>query len=81
MNTIDGTALFPTPDSVPGLFHDLREGHVVLQRWKFSPQARKQSKKNAFYPWVKGLAVAIEQPNRSQVLHDHPVIAVREAAG
>ena len=81
MQTLDRAAFFTMPDSAPGLLHDLRKAHFVLQGRELAAQTRKKLNENALYAWMKWLAVAIEQPNRSQVLHDASVIAVGEAAG
>ena len=70
MQAFDWPAFLSMANATPGFFHDLRDAHFILQRRKLSTQARKQLNENAFNPWVKWLAVAIEQPNRSQVLHD-----------
>ena len=67
--TLDGPALFTVANATAGLLHDLRKTHFILQRREFPPQARQQLNENALYARMKSLAVAIEQPNRSQVLH------------
>ena len=80
MKALDCPALFTMPDAAAGLFHDFCKIHFVLQRWEFATQARNQLNENAFYPWIKRLAVAIEQPNLSEVLHDSSRVR-REGGG
>jgi hypothetical protein len=80
MQTLYRTTFFTMPDSSSGFLHDLGKAHFVLQRWKLPTQTRKKLNENALYALVERLAVAIEQPYRSQVLHD-PSRVRREGGG
>ena len=42
MKAFDGSTFFAMTDSAPGLFHDLREAHFILQGRELATQARKQ---------------------------------------
>jgi hypothetical protein len=69
MQSLDWAALLTAPNATAGLLHDLREAHFILQRRELTSKAAEQLNEYALYARVKSLAVAIEQPNRSQVLH------------
>ena len=80
MQSLDWGALLAVPNATASLLHNLRETHFILQRRELTSKARQQLNENALYARVKSLAVAIEQPNRSQVLHD-PSRVRREGGG
>jgi hypothetical protein len=63
-------SLFAMTDSATCLLHDFRKTNFILQGRELPAQSRKELYENAFNTWIKWLAVAIEQPNASQVLHD-----------